>query len=78
MPFSGRVKWFSNVKGYGFIERENNSDVFVHYTSIQSEGYRRLEEGDEVMFDIVEGERGPLAQNVVKIQHTVSAEVVAG
>jgi len=66
MPFSGRVKWFSNVKGYGFIERENGSDVFVHYTAIHSEGYRRLDEGDEVMFDIIEGERGPLAQNVIK------------
>ena len=76
MPFSGRVKWFSNAKGYGFIERENGTDVFVHYTSIQSEGYRRLEEGDEVMFDIIEGEKGPLAQNVVKVKNPVSAEVV--
>ncbi len=68
MPFSGRVKWFSNVKGYGFIERENGPDVFVHYSAIQSEGYRKLEEGDEVTFEIIEGERGPLAQNVVKVK----------
>ena len=77
MPFNGRVKWFSNVKGYGFIERENGTDVFVHYTAIQSEGYRKLEDGDEVTFDIIEGERGPLAQNVVKIASPVNAEVVA-
>ena len=66
MLTQGRVKWFSNAKGYGFIEREGATDVFVHYTSIQSEGYRKLEEGEEVMFDIVEGERGPLATNVSK------------
>ena len=74
MPFNGRVKWFSNVKGYGFVERENGTDVFVHYTAIQSEGYRKLEEGDEVMFDIIEGERGPLAQNVTKLANPVNAE----
>ncbi|MBI4972099.1 MAG: cold shock domain-containing protein [Candidatus Omnitrophica bacterium] len=77
MPFSGRVKWFSNVKGYGFIERENGVDVFVHYTAIQSDGYRKLEDGDEVTFDIIEGERGPLAQNVVKVKHPINAEAVA-
>ena len=66
MLTQGRVKWFSNAKGYGFIEREGAADVFVHYTAIQSEGYRKLEEGEEVMFDVVEGERGPLATNVSK------------
>ena len=68
MPVSGRVKWFSNVKGYGFIEREDGSDVFVHYSAIQSDGYKKLEDGDEVLFDIVEGERGPLAVNVLKVK----------
>lgn len=67
MPVQGHVKWFSNVKGYGFIEREDASDVFVHYTAIQSEGYKRLEAGDAVLFEIIEGERGPLATNVVKV-----------
>ncbi|MBI4397857.1 MAG: cold shock domain-containing protein [Candidatus Omnitrophica bacterium] len=75
MPLSGRVKWFSNVKGYGFIERENGTDVFVHYTAIQSEGYRKLEEGEEVLFDIIEGERGPLAQNVVQVKAQASLTV---
>ena len=62
----GRVKWFSNAKGYGFIEREGESDVFVHYTAIQSEGYRKLAEGEEVLFEVVEGERGPIAKDVMR------------
>lgn len=62
----GKVKWFSNVKGYGFIEQEGNPDVFVHYSSIQSQGYKRLEQGDQVTFEIVQGEKGPTAVNVVK------------
>ena len=62
----GKVKWFSNVKGYGFIEQEGGPDVFVHYSSIQGEGYKKLEEGDEVSFEITQGEKGPNAQNVVK------------
>ena len=74
MSSNGRVKWFSNAKGYGFIEREGASDVFVHYTAIQSEGYRKLEEGEEVLFDVVDGERGPLAANVAKVN--VPSEVV--
>lgn len=63
----GRVKWFSAEKGYGFIEREGGPDVFVHYSAIQDEGFRTLEEGQEVEFEIVEGARGPQAANVVKI-----------
>jgi len=64
---NGKVKWFNNEKGYGFIEVENGNDVFVHYTAIQGEGYRTLEEGQEVSFEIVEGNRGPQAANVVKL-----------
>lgn len=63
----GKVKWFNAEKGYGFIEREDGGDVFVHYSAIQGEGYKTLNEGDKVTFDIVEGDRGPQAQNVVKI-----------
>lgn len=63
----GKVKWFNANKGYGFIEGESGKDVFVHYSAINSTGYRTLEEGEPVQFDIVEGNRGPQASNVVKI-----------
>ena len=62
----GRVKWFSAEKGYGFIEREDGSDVFVHFSAIQDEGFKSLSEGQNVTFDIVDGNRGPQAANVVK------------
>jgi CspA family cold shock protein len=62
----GKVKWFNAEKGYGFIEREDGGDVFVHYTAIQADGFRTLEEGQSVEFDIVDGDRGPQAANVVK------------
>ncbi|MED4025426.1 cold-shock protein CspD [Priestia megaterium] len=64
---NGKVKWFNNEKGYGFIEIEGGSDVFVHFSAIQSEGYKSLEEGQEVSFEIVEGNRGPQAANVTKL-----------
>ncbi|WP_018132260.1 cold shock domain-containing protein [Effusibacillus pohliae] len=63
----GIVKWFSAEKGYGFIQREDGDDVFVHYSAIQAEGFKTLEEGQHVEFDIVEGARGPQAANVVKL-----------
>ncbi|GAB2719711.1 cold shock domain-containing protein [Paenibacillus thermoaerophilus] len=63
----GRVKWFNAEKGYGFIEREDGGDVFVHFSAIQAEGFKTLEEGQAVEFDIVEGTRGPQAANVVKL-----------
>ena len=62
----GKVKWFSAEKGYGFIEREDGSDVFVHYSAIQDEGFKPLTEGQNVEFEIVDGNRGPQAANVVK------------
>ncbi|WP_066633641.1 cold shock domain-containing protein [Desulfolucanica intricata] len=63
----GKVKWFNAEKGYGFIEREDGGDVFVHFSAIQAEGFKTLEEGQEVEFDIVEGARGPQAANVIKL-----------
>jgi len=62
----GTVKWFNNAKGYGFIGRADGPDVFVHYSAITSEGYKSLQEGDEVEFEITEGQKGPQAANVSK------------
>lgn len=62
----GKVKWFNAEKGFGFIEVDGGDDVFVHYSAIQSEGFKTLEEGQEVEFEIVEGNRGPQAANVVR------------
>lgn len=66
MP-KGKVKWFDSRKGFGFIESEEGSDVFVHYTDIQDEGFRSLDEGQEVEFEIKKGPKGEQATNVVKI-----------
>lgn len=63
----GTVKWFNNEKGFGFITNDQGEDVFVHFSAIQSEGYKSLEEGQEVSFIIVEGARGPQAAEVVKL-----------
>lgn len=63
----GRIKWFNAEKGFGFIEREDGDDVFVHFSAIQQDGYKSLEEGQKVEFDIVDGARGPQAANVVKL-----------
>ena len=74
MAVQGKVKWFSNVKGYGFIEQEGGQDVFVHYSSIQGEGYKTLEEGDAVTFEVIQGEKGPQASNVVREKKAVKTE----
>ena len=63
---NGVVKWFNDAKGFGFIEQENGVDVFVHFSSIQGDGFKSLTEGDAVTFDIVQGAKGPQAANVVK------------
>jgi CspA family cold shock protein len=67
MPI-GRVKWFNNAKGYGFIEREDGGDVFVHYSAIKADGYKTLNQGDRVEFEVADGQKGPQASNVVKIE----------
>lgn len=64
---NGTVKWFNESKGFGFITGEDGSDVFVHYSSIQSNGFKSLDEGDSVSFDIEDGAKGPKALNVVKL-----------
>ena len=64
---TGKVKWFNAEKGYGFIESENGSDVFVHFSAIQSEGFKTLEEGQPVQFDVTQGTRGDQAANVVRL-----------
>ncbi len=63
----GIVKWFSDQKGYGFIEQDNGEDIFVHHTEILGTGFKTLSEGDRVTFDIGEGRKGPAAQNVSKL-----------
>jgi len=67
LKVTGQVKWFNNAKGYGFIGREGGADVFVHYSAIVGDGYKSLQEGDTVEFEIVQGQKGPQAANVVKI-----------
>jgi CspA family cold shock protein len=64
---TGTVKWFNAEKGFGFIQRENGDDVFVHFSAIQGEGFKSLDEGQRVQFNVVKGQRGPQAENVVKL-----------
>jgi len=64
----GKVKWFNEKKGYGFIEQDGGGDVFVHFSAIQGDGFKTLTEGQEVEFDVVDGKKGPQASNVVKSQ----------
>ena len=66
--YGGVVKWFNNGKGYGFVGREGSKDVFVHYSAIQLDGYKSLHEGDAVEFDVIQGEKGPQADQVTLIR----------
>jgi CspA family cold shock protein len=70
--YKGTVKWFNNAKGYGFLGREGGPDVFVHYSSIQGDGYKSLKEGDEVEFDVIQGTKGPQADQVVRLRDGAS------
>lgn len=65
--YHGKVKWFSSEKGYGFIETDEGEDVFVHFTGINEEGFKTLDEGESVSFEVTEGNRGPQAANVTKL-----------
>ncbi len=67
MKVRGKVKWFSDSKGYGFISQADGPDVFVHHSNIEGEGFKTLEEGQEVEFEVVQGKKGPQAQSVVKV-----------
>ena len=67
MKLTGRVKWFNDSKGYGFIEQEGGRDIFVHYTAIQGDGFKSLAEGQKVEFEIIEGTKGPQATKVAKL-----------
>jgi CspA family cold shock protein len=71
--YKGTVKWFNNAKGFGFLGREGGADVFVHYSSIQSDGYKSLKEGDEVEFDIIQGTKGPQADRVVRVNDIIQS-----
>ncbi len=76
MPqYEGPVRWFNNAKGYGFLGRDGGPDVFVHYSAIQSDGYRTLKEGDRVEFDVIEGEKGPQADHVDASDSTVPRQL---
>ena len=67
MRLTGRVKWFNNTKGYGFIQQDGGEDVFVHYSAIQEQGFKSLEEGQPVEFEVSQGPKGPQAERVIKI-----------
>jgi CspA family cold shock protein len=72
--YKGTVKWFNNVKGYGFLGRDGGNDVFVHFSSIQKDGYKSLKEGEEVIFDIIQGEKSPQADRVARLAGSAPSE----
>ena len=78
MAEQGKVKWFSKVKGFGFLQKEGlDKDIFVHYSVIQGEGYKTLVQDEEVTFDLEEGEKGPIAKNVVRVKREEARKAAA-
>jgi CspA family cold shock protein len=75
--YKGTVKWFNNVKGYGYLGYDGGNDVFVHFSSIQKEGYKSLKEGEEVLFDIIQGDKGPQADRVIQQTKSTPAEGIS-
>jgi CspA family cold shock protein len=75
--FTGAVKWFSNAKGFGFLGRETGPDVFCHFSAIQNDGYKSLKEGELVEFDVIQGDKGPQADQVIRIPATIAASAPA-
>ena len=71
--YTGVVKWFNNAKGFGFLGRQDGPDVFVHYSSIQNDGYKSLKEGEAISFDVIEGEKGPQADKVQSLEASKEA-----
>jgi CspA family cold shock protein len=66
--YKGRVRWFNNAKGYGFVGRDDGPDVFVHFSAIQADGYKSLKEGEAVQYDVIQGEKGPQADQVARLK----------
>ena len=73
--YKGEVKWFNNAKGFGFLGRSDGPDVFVHYSSIEIDGYKSLKEGDLVEFDIIQGTQGPQADKVTRVKNRLSSYI---
>ena len=68
--FVGTVRWFNNAKGYGFLGRDDGPDVFVHFSAIQTDGYKSLKEGEAVQYDVIQGDKGPQADQVARVKET--------
>lgn len=75
--YLGEVRWFNNAKGYGFLGHDDGKDVFVHFSAIEGDGYKSLKEGERVSFDVIQGEKGPQADNVKRVEKSGEPQVTA-